>query len=223
MPNGKTPGCDGLPVEFYKVFWNKIKKPLHEALMYAGELHISARRGIITLIPKKDKDIKMKHWRPLTLLNVDYKIIAKVLAQRLKLQLLKVIHRDQTGFLQTRFIGENIRLILDIIEYTETENIPALLISIDYEKCFDRLEWSAVQGALRYFNFGENFMKWIKLLYTNPESCTTNNGYISEWFKPTRGLRQGCPLSPYLFVICAEIFANLIRKNNNIKGIRFTV
>ena len=106
------------------------------------------------------------------------------------------------------------------MDYTESENIPALLISIDYEKCFDRLEWPAVIGALRYFDFGENFISWIKLLYNNCESCTSNNGYASEWFKPTRGLRQGCPLSPYLFVICAEIFANLIRNNKDIKGIK---
>ena len=224
MPNNKTPGCDGLPAEFYKVFWNKIKDLLYEAVMYAyrkGEMHISARRGIITLIPKKDKDVNyIKNWRPLTLLNTDYKIVAKTLSQRLKVKLLKIVNTDQTGFLKGRFIGENIRLILDTMEYAGAENIPALLISIDYEKCFDRLEWSAVIGALRYFNFGDKFIRWIELLYKNVESCTTNNGKSSEWFKPTRGLRQGCPLSPYLFVVTAEIFANLIRKNPNIQGIK---
>ncbi len=103
MPNNKTPGCDGLPAEFYKVFWNKIKDVLYEAIIYAyhsGEMHISARRGIITLIPKKDKDMNyIKNWRPLTLLNTDYKILAKALAQRLKVKLLKIIDKDQTGFL----------------------------------------------------------------------------------------------------------------------------
>ncbi len=224
MPNNKTPGCDGLPADFYKVFWNRIKETLHEALVHSyltRELHISARRGIITLIPKKYKDINfIKNWRPLTLLNCDYKILAKALANRLKLQLENLINRDQSGFLRGRFIGENIRLILDTLEFTEEEDIPALLISLDYEKCFDRLEWSAIVGALRYFNFGENFIRWVTLLYNNCESCTTNNGYASEWFKPSRGVRQGCPLSPYLFVICAEIFANLVRNNDNIKGIK---
>ena len=117
-----------------------------------GKLHISARRGIITLIPKKDRDPNyIKNWRPLTMLNVDYKIVAKAIAQRLKAHLHKVIHPDQTGFLQGRFIGENIRKILDLIEYTENENIPALLISVDFEKCFDRIEWQAVKGALNFF------------------------------------------------------------------------
>ncbi len=216
--------CDGLPCEFYKFFWPKIKDVLYNALKHAyekGELHISARRGVITLIPKKDKDINyIKNWRPLTLLNCDYKIIAKLLALRLKNILMKLIHSDQTGFLKNRFIGENIRKTLDLIEYTEQEDIPALLISIDFEKCFDRVEWQAVKGALKYFNFGEKFIRWIHILYQNIESCTTNNGYSSDWFRPTRGLRQGCPLSPYLFLVTAEILGYLIRRNDNIKGIK---
>ncbi len=224
MPNNKSPGCDGLPTEFYKFFWSKIKHVVFNAMKFAyekGELHISARRGVITLIPKKSKDVNLlKNWRPLTLLNCDYKIVAKLLALRLKDKLLKLIHSDQTGFLKNRFIGENIRKILDLIEYTEEEDIPALLISIDFEKCFDRVEWQAVIGALKYFNFGEKFTKWISLLYENIESCTTNNGFSSHWFKPTRGLRQGCPLSPYLFLVTAEILGILIRENKNIKGIK---
>ncbi len=224
MPNGKTPGCDGLPVEFYKVFWNRIGDWVLDAFNYAfqeGTLHIYTRRGVITLIPKKDKDPHyIKNWRPLTLLNCDYKILANTLTNRLKACLQKLIHSDQTGFMKNRFIGENIRKILDIVEYTEQEDIPALLISVDFEKCFDRVEWSAVQGALKYFNFGDNFIKWIQILYAGIESCTFNNGFTSEWFKPSRGLRQGCPISPYLFLVTAEILAIYIRKNKNIRGIK---
>ena len=122
--------------------------------------------------------------------------------------------------MENRYIGENIRKTLDIIRYTELEDIPALIISIDYEKCFDRLEHSAILGALKYFNFGDNFCKWIKLLYTENYSCTINNGHISDWFSPSRGLKQGCPISPYLFLLCGETFANNIRNNNKIQGIK---
>ncbi len=221
--NNKTPGCDGIPVEFYKVFWNRIKHILYDALMYAYNeniLHISARRGVICLIPKKHKDLEyIKNWRPLTLLNTDYKILSKVLAIRLKLCLDKLVNKDQTGFMKNRFIGENIRKILDVIDFTEMENIPAILISIDFEKCFDRIEWSAVYKTMELFNFGEKYIKWVKLLYNDCLSCTTNNGHSSEWFNPSRGLRQGCPMSPYLYLLCGEIFANLVRNSNKIKGI----
>ena len=221
--NNKTPGCDGIPVEFYKVFWNRIKNILYDALMYAYKektLHISARRGVICLIPKKYKDLDyIKNWRPLTLLNTDYKILSKVLAIRLKLCLDKLVNRDQTGFMKNRFIGENIRKILDVINYAEMEDIPALIISIDFEKCFDRIEWSAVYKAMELFNIGDKYINWIKLLYNDTFSCTTNNGHSSDWFKPTRGLRQGCPMSPYLYLLCGEIFANLVRNSNKIKGI----
>ena len=105
------------------------------------------------------------------------------------------------------------------MEYTEEENIPALLISIDFEKCYDRIEWKAMEGALIYYNFGSFFIKMVKTLYKNIQSCTQNNGFSSTWFSPTRGLRQGCPASSYIFLLVAEILATNIRKNANIKGI----
>ncbi len=191
--------------------------------MYAykeNTLHISARRGVICLIPKKHKNLDyIKNWRPLTLLNTDYKILSKVLAIRLKMCLDHLVNRDQTGFMKNRFIGENIRKILDVIDYTEMEEIPAIIISIDFEKCFDRIEWSAVYKTMQLFNFGEKYINWVKLLYNDCLSCTSNNGHSSEWFTPSRGLRQGCPMSPYLYLLCGEIFANLVRNSNKIKGI----
>ena len=95
LPNGKTPGCDGLTAEFSKKFWDRIKTPLYNAMLYAykqKQLPLSSRRGIITLTPKKNRDILyIKNWRPLTMLNVDYKILSKALACRLKLFLPRLI------------------------------------------------------------------------------------------------------------------------------------
>ena len=224
MPNGKSPGCDGLPAEFYKMFWLKIRDVVFENIKFCLEkntMNLSARRGVITLLPKKDKDIsQLKNWRPLTLLNTDYKILAKVIALRIKPYLHALINSDQTGFMTGRFIGENIRNALDIMQIVEEEDIPSLLIAIDFEKCFDRIEWQAIDGAMGYFNFGDNIRKMVKTLYTDIQSCTVNEGWSSEWFFPTRGLRQGCPASPYLFLIVAEILAHKIRENQNIKGIK---
>ena len=144
MVSDKSPGTDGLPVEFYKVFWNNISGPLIEALNHAyknGELPITQRRGVIRLIPKKDADPHLiKNWRPITLLNCDYKIAAKAIAGRIKKVLPKIINEDQTGFLKGRTIGENIKLIDDIIKFADKNQLPGLLLFVDFEKAFDTLE-----------------------------------------------------------------------------------
>ena len=123
MALGKSPGTDGLPAEFYKVFWNNISDLLLNAINYGyenGQLSISQRRGIIRLIPKKDSDPHfIKNWRPITLLNSDYTISAKAIANRMKKTLPNVINEDQTGFIKGRFIGENIKLIDHLIKFTD--------------------------------------------------------------------------------------------------------
>jgi len=149
MESNKTPGTDGIPVEFYKVFWNDIK-PFFLAAINAshakGLLSISQRRGLLTLILKQDKSLcYIKNWRPISLLNCDYKIAAKSIANRIKRTLPLVIVSDQTGFQKNRFIGENITLSNSILSYTDIEKIPGLLLFIDFEKAFDTLEWSSVE------------------------------------------------------------------------------
>ena len=119
MENNKSPGSDGLPAEFYKLFWQDVNIYLVNALNAAyrkGVLSISQRRGLITLLPKKNKILQcLKNWRPISLLNCDYKIAAKTIASRIKNVIPSLINFDQTGFLKGRTIGENIRLIESII------------------------------------------------------------------------------------------------------------
>ena len=169
MPNGKSPGSDGYPIEFFKTFWNQIGPFLVKSFNYAfktGCLSVSQRRGVITLIPKEGKDEEfLKNWRPISLLNVDYKIAAKVIANRMKKNLSSIISCDQTGFLPNRYIGENVRLVLDIIEYTEEYNIPGTLFFIDFEKAYDKLEWCFVQNSLELFGFGDDLKKYQDILY----------------------------------------------------------
>ncbi len=223
LKNGRTPGSDGFPADFYKFFWIDVKDLVTDSINHAlsnGQLSIEQRRGIITLIPKKMKNrLFLKNWRPISLLNTDYKIIAKLLACRLRKVLPHLIDDDQTGYINGRYIGQNIRIINDIIYFCENENKPGIILTIDYEKAFDSLNWNFMLKALKCFNFGTNFINYVSVLYNNIEAAVTNNGHISEFFKPERGIRQGCPLSAYLFLFAIELLAHHIRKDGDIKGI----
>ena len=105
------------------------------------------------------------------MLNVDLKIAAKPIAKRIEPTLPNLIHSDQTGFVKGRYIGENIRLIGDITEYTSLQNSPGILTSLDFRKAFDSIEWPFIMKTLDDFNFGGDIKRWIKIFYTNIESA----------------------------------------------------
>ena len=226
MVSEKKPGTDGLPCEFYKVFWNDIGEILIKALNYTydtGSLSISQRRGIVKLIPKKDADLtSIKNWRPITLLNCDYKIASKAVASRFEAFLPKLISEDQTGFIRGRNISENICTIDSIIKHTAENNTPGILLFLDsVEKAFDTLEWSFINKTLQHFGFGSSLLRWTKLFYSGDiESCILNKDWSSNFFQLSRGVRQGCPLSPYLFVLSVEVLAEAIRRKKEIAGIK---
>ena len=133
--------------------------------------------------------------------------------------LCNIISCEQTGFLKGRYIGENVRLVLDMIDYCNYSEEQAALIFLDFEKAFDSIAHSFIDNVLYHFNFGSSFRKWVNVLYSNASSCVINNGNYTNFFPVLRGVRQGCPLSPYLFILCTEIFCLHIKHSNNIKGI----
>ena len=221
--NNKSPGPDGFSNEFYKFFWPQIQILLLQLMNYyrdKGELNKQQIGGVITCIPKGGKIRNdLKNWRPITLLNSIYKFFSGILAERIKKLLPKLIHLDQKGFINGRFIGENTRLIYDIINECETKNLKGLIILIDFEKAFDSISWDFISKSLKKFNFGDSIVNWVKSLQINSNSKILQNGYLSEEIVLGRGCRQGDPISPYLFVLAAEFLAESIRSNNNIKGI----
>ena len=180
----------------------------------------SQKQAVITLFEKKGKDRSLlENWRPISLVNVDTKIMTKVIATRIKNVLPDIINCDQMGYVKDRFIGETIRSIYDIMEFTAEENIPGLLVFIDFKKAFDSVEWNFLYRCLEIFNFGPDFIHWVKTYYKNIQSCIINNGMASNLFSLERGVRQGDPLSPYLFIVAVETLAIAIRQNPDIKGI----
>ena len=171
-------------------------------------------------MPKGDKPRQyLKNWRPITLLNVLYKIISGCVSLRIRSVLDDLISDTQSGFLKGRYIGENTRFIYDLMSYTELKNIPALLVLIDFEKAFDSMSWSFIYKVLNYFGFGGYIIQWIKILNTNFKATILQSGFLSKQFDIQRGCRQGDPVAPYLFILCAEILAILIKQNTDIKGI----
>ena len=223
LKTGKTPGCDGLTLEFYCKFYGKIKSILFNVYIDCienGKLNPSARKGMICLIPKKRKDgTYVKNWQPLTLLNYDYKILAKVISNRLESVVQELIGPQQCGFIKNRSIFQNILRTKEVIAYTKKANIPGLIITIDFEKCFDRVEYVAVWGALQYFNFGKYLIDLVLLLYQEFYIFTCNNGHQSQLFRKNRGSNQGCPASPGIFLYISEVMSHLIAENSKIGGI----
>ena len=163
---GKCPGSDGLSVEFYLHFWSLLGEEMTQSFNYAfqrGQMNITQKQGIIKVIPKKKKDKSyLENWRPLTLLNVDYKIATKTMAHRIATVLPKLINEDQTDYVKGRYIGQNIRLIQDIMKVTESENIPGTALFIDFKKAFDTLDWNFVFKTLEAFNFSPEIQQWLK-------------------------------------------------------------
>lgn len=223
LKNNKTPGSDGLPAEFYKFFWTDIKTLLYESYRYSlvnGTLSIDQRRGILSIIPKKGKDLRfLKNWRPLSLLNTDYKILTKVLANRLQLVIDDIVSKDQNGYIKGRFIGDNIRTIADVIDYANLYKQSGIIALLDFEKAFDTVNWTFLEMTLEKFGFGDVFRRWIIIFYTDISSCCVNNGKITPFFKISRGIRQGCPISALLFILVVEVLAEKIREDKSIPGI----
>ena len=224
FPDNKSPGEDGFTKEFYQTFFDLLCKDLLNSYNEAfckGSLSVSQKQGTITLIPKGDENLtKLKNWRPISLLNIDYKILFEVLARRMEKVLPKLAHSDQTGFVNGIYIGQNIRLLNDIMEYTDIKKLPGIFLFVDFEKAFDTIEWSFISNTLEVFKFGCNFQNWSSVIYNIIQSAIMNGGRMTNYFEITRGEPPGSLLSPSLFILTAELLALKIRQSANCRGIR---
>ena len=225
MPNDKSPGNDGFTKEFFETFWSEVKKTFLSCVSHSfdkGELCTSQRQAIIKLIEKKDKDKRLiQNWRPISLLNVDAKIISKALSKRLKNVLPSLISDNQSAYVDERFISQGGRLIADVLQTTDVLKLSGMLVTIDIQKAFDSVNHKFLTLALKRYGFGKTFIKRIKTLLNNQESCIINGGFTTKYFKLDKGTRQGDPISAYLFILVLEIVFNLIKQNKDIHGLTF--
>lgn len=200
MAHGKSPGSDGFPMEFYLRFWNilgvDLVAVLNSALFY-GSLSCSQRHGVISLSFKKNDRLDPRNWRPITLLNVDYKIASRAVATHLLRVIHLVVNRDQSCGIPGRFIGENVAFLRDVVDFCCCSGVPAAILSLDQEKAFDRVDWDFLKRTLHVMGFGSSFVDWVTLFYTGVTSSVNVNGYLSSSFFLTRGVRQGCPCLPF--------------------------
>ena len=226
MKNNKSPGSSGFTSEFFKFFWNKLGHIVVKSINYSfsiGELSSTQKEGVITCIPKGDKSKKyLKNWRPISLLNITYKIASGCIATRIKKVLPSIIDYDQCGFMSGRFTGDNIRLVYDVLNYGTIHQQNGILLLIDFEKAFDSVAWSFMEKCLVFYNFKEDIKSWIKLFYNNIKSSVIVNNRPTPWFTVERGCRQGDPISPYIFLLCSEVLAHMVRQNVDIKGYKIS-
>lgn len=215
-------GVDGIPIEFWQEmdFLDGWLTEVFNECFQKGRMSDTMRIALVKLLYKKGGRDQIGNYRPISLLCSDYKILAKIMTSRMQGVMDSIIANDQQGFIKNREITGNLILVKEIIEYCNRSGENGAIILMDFQKAYDRVNRETMIKVLEKMNFGPNFIQYIRVMYEEVGAQVDVNGNRSEVFITGGGVRQGCPLSPYLFICVLELMANRIRQAKEIGGIK---
>ena len=211
----KAPGMDGIQALFFQKHWSVVGESLFLAIkdiFDGGSIDEAVCKTLIVLIPKKDKPENFSQFRPISLCNTFYKIITKIIANRFKVIMNKVVAPMQSSFVPGRQITDNIIITQEVVHSMRTRKgrVGFMAVKVDLEKAYDRLGWDFIADTLKDVGIPGRLSSVIMKCLTGTTMQICWNGEVSEAFRPARGVRQGDPLSPYIFVLCMERLSHLI-------------
>jgi hypothetical protein len=231
MASQKAPGPDGLPVIFYKTYWKTVGNSFIRAVtsfFEIGKMHKEINKSLIVLILKVQNPTSFNHFRPISLCNVVYKTITKLIVSKLRPLLHKIISPTQSAFIPRRWIAENQVIVHEVLHSFKKRKLKRGMMAtkLDLQKAYDRVNWRFLKVVLLKFGFDEKFFGWVVECVSSMSFELPINGGITGHFKPSRGLRQGDPLSPYLFILNQEVLSRLLERehlNGKLSGVKTNI
>ncbi|CAI5484179.1 unnamed protein product [Closterium sp. Yama58-4] len=217
LPVGKAPGQDGLPKEFFERNWELLGPAVMKEVRgfeSTGVLSEAFTTAVTILLHKKGDRGDLGNYRPITLLSFFYKLLAKVMANRMKQVLPRVISDKQFGFLPGRSLADAVSLVADVIDAAQEEDEDWLLLLLDFQKAYDYVSRGYLFATLSDMGFPEKFVRWVRGLHDGAPTRMLLNGWVGERVAMDKGVRQGCPLAPYLFLCAVEPLCQEIGRRN---------
>jgi len=204
MKKNKAPGPNGFTVEFYQEGWKFLGQDILEVVEEScrnQKVCPSLNSTLLSLIPKNANSDTAQGFRPIALCNVIYKVISTLIAKRLKPILSSIISPEQTGFTKGRQILDGLVVSQEVVHSLKTKKEAGMMIKLDLSKAYDRLNWDYLKSVLAAFGFNNRWMQWVQDMIATPNFSILLNGTPTSMFNATRGMMQGDPLSPFLFII----------------------
>jgi retron-type reverse transcriptase len=215
MPPDKAPRPDGFNGLFMKKCWQIIKNDFYNFCsdFYLGVANLDCiNTSYITLVPKISNPETVSDYRPISLMNISLKLVTKTLADRLQSVIIGLVHHNQYGFIRSRTIQDCLAWSFEYIHQCHQSRRPVVILKLDFEKAFDTVEHSVIIQVMEHLGFPTRWLNWIRNILGSGSSAVLLNGVPGKYFKCKRGVRQGDPLSPLLFVLAAELLQILINR-----------